>query len=379
MTVVNFDFRIPTQGGTPVAVPAGTRWEFAPSLVLVNSGHVVLPDPFVVEVVAGIAQATFTPSVLGTWYWVGKPHGLPGLTSTRNFHVPDTGTALPFYAVTGAADPKIADVDPDTYAATATPSAAWDLALALKAPLASPALTDNPTAPTPATADNDTSIATTAHVQANAALLVPKSLIDAKGDLLVGTADNTVARLAVGADGTRLIPDSAQTSGWRFTTTHMAEGSGSPVGVVTAPVGSFYTDTAKTNGAALWRKDTGTGNTGWIVVSGDTGSRDMSSLLLNGWTGTLRLQRNGNVVQWSATALGGTAASAITIATIPAGFLPGVLAKPIIGTINAAIVFLPVTALASLVWGGTLPQATSLQFGGTYLTADAWPAVLPGV
>lgn len=36
--------------------------------------------------------------------------------------------------------------------------------------LASPSLTGNPTAPTPATADNDTSIATTAHVQANAAL-----------------------------------------------------------------------------------------------------------------------------------------------------------------------------------------------------------------
>jgi hypothetical protein len=35
------------------------------------------------------------------------------------------------------------------------------------APLNSPAFTGNPTAPTPATADNDTSIATTAHVQAN--------------------------------------------------------------------------------------------------------------------------------------------------------------------------------------------------------------------
>jgi hypothetical protein len=38
--------------------------------------------------------------------------------------------------------------------------------LALKAPLASPALTGNPTAPTPATSDNDTSIATTAFTKA---------------------------------------------------------------------------------------------------------------------------------------------------------------------------------------------------------------------
>lgn len=45
-------------------------------------------------------------------------------------------------------------------------------ALALLAPLASPALTGNPTAPTPATSDNDTSIATTAFVKANIAALV---------------------------------------------------------------------------------------------------------------------------------------------------------------------------------------------------------------
>lgn len=45
--------------------------------------------------------------------------------------------------------------------------------LALKAPLASPALTGDPTAPTPATSDNDTSIATTAHVHAALAALIP--------------------------------------------------------------------------------------------------------------------------------------------------------------------------------------------------------------
>lgn len=38
-------------------------------------------------------------------------------------------------------------------------------ALALKAPLASPAFTGNPTAPTPASGDNDTSMATTAFVE----------------------------------------------------------------------------------------------------------------------------------------------------------------------------------------------------------------------
>ena len=43
---------------------------------------------------------------------------------------------------------------------------------------------------------------------------VQSSLVDAKGDLLAGTADNTVARLAAPADGRVLVADSTQTAGW---------------------------------------------------------------------------------------------------------------------------------------------------------------------
>ena len=49
-------------------------------------------------------------------------------------------------------------------------------------------------------------------------LYVPKSLIDAKGDLLVGTANDTVARKAVGANGTFLKADSAQSDGLAWST-----------------------------------------------------------------------------------------------------------------------------------------------------------------
>ena len=45
---------------------------------------------------------------------------------------------------------------------------------------------------------------------------VPQTLIDAKGDLVVGTADNTAARLPVGTDGYVLQADSAQTSGVKW-------------------------------------------------------------------------------------------------------------------------------------------------------------------
>lgn len=85
-----------------------------------------------------------------------------------------------------------------------------------KAPLASPALTGTPSAPTAAAGTSTTQLATTAFVQTAAGLLVPRSLVDAKGDLLVGTADDTVARLAVGTDGQVLTADSAQAAGVKW-------------------------------------------------------------------------------------------------------------------------------------------------------------------
>jgi len=42
---------------------------------------------------------------------------------------------------------------------------------------------------------------------------IPQYLIDAKGDLIVGTADNTVARLAVGSNGQMLVADSTAAGG----------------------------------------------------------------------------------------------------------------------------------------------------------------------
>lgn len=55
---------------------------------------------------------------------------------------------------------------------------------------------------------------TAAFEAAGAAVL--KSLVDAKGDLFAGTADNTVARLGVGTDGLVLVADSASTPGVKW-------------------------------------------------------------------------------------------------------------------------------------------------------------------
>lgn len=65
---------------------------------------------------------------------------------------------------------------------------------------------------------------------------IPTTTVDAKGDLIAGTADNTVARLAVGTNGHRLIADSAQSTGLAWESvdhTHDQAGSGGSGGGVT--------------------------------------------------------------------------------------------------------------------------------------------------
>jgi hypothetical protein len=89
------------------------------------------------------------------------------------------------------------------------------------ATLASPALTGAPTSTTAANGTSNTQIATTAFVNnavtqsisdaGNNAIL--KSLVDAKGDLVVGTADNTVARIGVGSNNTLLRANSSTSTG----------------------------------------------------------------------------------------------------------------------------------------------------------------------
>jgi hypothetical protein len=58
------------------------------------------------------------------------------------------------------------------------------------------------------------SIDTTVFTNASAA--IPKTIVDAKGDLIAATASDTVSRLAVGANGTVLTADTAESTGIKW-------------------------------------------------------------------------------------------------------------------------------------------------------------------
>lgn len=74
-------------------------------------------------------------------------------------------------------------------------------------------------------------------------------------------------------------------------------GRGMPNGVVAAPVGTTYVDEAVTNGALKWIKKSGTGNTGWDVLIGDTGWKVLPSVSKLGGS-VVKVRRVNNIVSY---------------------------------------------------------------------------------
>jgi hypothetical protein len=74
-------------------------------------------------------------------------------------------------------------------------------------------------------------------------------------------------------------------------------GTGMPNGKITAPIGTTYVDTAVTNGALKWIKQSGSGNTGWKVLIGDTGWRTLNSVSRAG-NSFIKIRRVNNLVTY---------------------------------------------------------------------------------
>ena len=136
----------------------------------------------------------------------------------------------------------------------------------------------------------------------------------AVGTVTTGAAGTNAAATITGASPVQTLNLTIPRGNTGSPTEFELRGTGSPEGVVTAPVGTYYTDTVGTTGAWRWLKKTGTGNTGWKVVHGDTGWRNITTFI-NGWTGRLQLRRINDELHYrtdysGANALVGTAATA---------------------------------------------------------------------
>jgi len=162
-------------------------------------------------------------------------------------------------------------------------------------------------------------------------------------------------------------------------------GTGFPNGVVSAPVGSIYIDTAVTNGASSWIKKSGTGNTGWQVLEGDTGWRNVSSLLANGWTGSLYIKRTALGLSIHVEGLSSSAATSSSVIVLTSGFapstVPGVgLNRNFLSTATGPASMYRVTINSGgIVQMQNFSTGMGTMYGTMYMsTADAYPTILPG-
>lgn len=195
------------------------------------------------------------------------------------------------------------------------------------------------------------------------------------------TGDQTVAGVKTFSSAP-IAPSGTSIGGVLYLT-----GTGFPEGVVTAPVGSIYIDTAVTNGASSWIKKSGTGNTGWQVLEGDTGWRNITALWQtnsnNGFDAAgllIKLRRVNNVVTLSV--YGKIATGAVQSLLTFGG---AEMAPPQNGELQ-----LLALGGAKALRGDTLNngwRAELAQFGASYWVRDiktwtphstAWPTNLPG-
>ena len=107
--------------------------------------------------------------------------------------------------------------------------------------------------------------------------------------------------------------------------TYEIRGTGMPEGNVKASVGTYYTDTAATNGAVRWIKTRGSDKTGWRVVYGDTGWRSVPQILSTSMKASVvKVRRINNTVYLYAALTGWANSWNGGGASLPDGLLPSV-------------------------------------------------------
>lgn len=175
-------------------------------------------------------------------------------------------------------------------------------------------------------------------------------------------------------------------------------GTGQPNGVVSASPGSTYTDTAVTCGAAKWIKMWGVGNIGWTVMYGDTGWRDIKTLLDPFWdnTSNIQLRRINKTVYLRSSGLkvgdnptGARSANKTLFtnkADMPLGFRGsgwGMCHGAVnIGSVQMGAIYSSRDAHDFSIRGvpgtGNWTKGEACSFNLSYVTENDWPTVLPG-
>ena len=185
---------------------------------------------------------------------------------------------------------------------------------------------------------------------------------------------------------------------WIQTATKFHEGTGNPNGVVSAPVGSTFvnTESGGYNGARRWTKATGSGNTGWVVVDGDTGLVDITtSSYVSGLhvanTGKVGIRRTATEIQYCLDNLrldDGAAGDLLILSSLPAAWHGDRYAVDYLMRVNSGVQWSGFVCYSGvLLWvsevnvltGATTTTRPPVGITGelTVSCTSAWPSTLP--
>ena len=112
------------------------------------------------------------------------------------------------------------------------------------------------------------------------------------------TSMNLVNAESLGEVSKKILEQTTKITALEVKAGYEIHGTGMPNGRVTAPIGTTYVDTAVTNGALKWIKESGDGNRGWKVLIGDTGWRTLNSVSRAG-SSFIKIRRVNNLVTYN--------------------------------------------------------------------------------
>ena len=222
-------------------------------------------------------------------------------------------------------------------------------------------------------------------IEANDWVTSAKIAADAVGTSEIAANAVGSSELADNAVDTAAIADGAVTAvKILIGAATVGSGTGTPEGVVTAAPGSTWLQTDATTdvkGWIKWVKATGTGNTGWVAgPEADTGWRDVSGLLINGWQkngayGHALVRRVGPLVEVRLSLTGTSATLDGCLSTFGAGMGASEILSFMVSTGATTVA----SVLTSAAWGTECAARGYIHGSFFYLNPDAWPTSLPGV
>lgn len=112
------------------------------------------------------------------------------------------------------------------------------------------------------------------------------------------TSMNLVNAEALGEVSKKMLEQNTKITVLESKAEYEVHGTGMPNGKVTAPIGTTYVDMEVTNGALKWIKQSGSDNSGWKVLIGDTGWRTLNSVSRLG-NSFIKIRRVNNLVTYN--------------------------------------------------------------------------------